>query len=189
MQHHAAQSHHNIGMLNEILGKELEAVEHYQTFLTMSKEKGDQKGMALAYGCLGSVYASLRNRQLATTYHEQHVAMAKKIGDPKVLAVAEEQMGDTFMKLEYYDDAIECYSDMFQSCARNDLRTQTTALCKIGKAYMQIERFQYSLYYYEQAKIIAEDFEFSDLKTMCEFNQGMDAFVSKLSLRIKADLL
>ncbi len=78
-----AHAYHNMGMLHEILGNPQEALESYKKFFQMSKKKSDKKGVALAYGCLGSAYAALHNRQMAVTYHEQHVASAKKLKDSR----------------------------------------------------------------------------------------------------------
>ena len=171
-KHALAQSHQNVGMLQEILGKPLEALESYKLFLKASKEKGDDANIARAYGCLGSVYATLKNRQLSLTYHDQHVSLVRALGDSKMLASALEQMGDTYMKMELPLEAVNSYMEMFQNIPRNDVHRQTTALCKLGSANKELGRFQYSLYYYEQAKMIADDFDFNDIKVFCEFNQA-----------------
>ena len=79
-------------------------------------------------------------------------------------------MGDTYSKLKEFDKAVDSYTNMFKTCNRNDLRMQTTALVKIGNGYKAQEKFQYSLYYFEQAKVIADDLDFANIKTVCEFN-------------------
>ena len=73
------RSHQNVGMLHELLGDHERALGHYKQFLSMSKAKGHKRGIAQAYGCLGSIYGHLGNRQLALTYHEQHIAMCRKV--------------------------------------------------------------------------------------------------------------
>ena len=165
-----AQSFHNQGLLHEILGEYQEAAENYKSYLKQSKAAGDKRGVAQAYGCLGSAYAALNNYQLSLTYHEQHVALATKLDDPRLIGQAHEQFGDTRVKYKEYEEAVTCYMSTIKSCARNDLRMQTTALCKIGKTYRGQKRYQYSMYYFDQAKIIAEDFEFADIKIICEYN-------------------
>ena len=149
-QNAEARSHQNVGMLYEILGQFKEALRHYQMYLKISKRKGDKSSIVQAYGCLGSVYAHLGNMQLALTYHDQHISMAKGLGNEKILATAYELLGDTQTLLKKWEGAVESYMEMFNSCPRNDIRLQTTALCKLGLAYRKQGRFQYSMYYFEQ---------------------------------------
>lgn len=165
-----AQSYHNEGLLNEILHEYPRAVECYQNYLKQSKKAGDKRAVAQAYGCLGSVYSALGNYNLSMTFHEQHVSLASKLGDPRSLALAHEQLGDSKIVFEEFEEAVECFLSSARSGARNDLRLQTSALCKIGKTYRSLKRYQYSLYYFEQAKVIAEDFEFNEIKSICEYN-------------------
>ena len=165
-----ARSYYNVGTLHEILGEYTEALENYQNYLQQSKQKGDKHDVAQAYGCLGAVYAYLNNHQLALTYHDQSISIAKILKDSKVLAKAYEQFGDSYFKFQQYNDAIDCYMQMARSCMRPDLLGQAAALCRIGAAYRAQQRFQYSIYYFEQAKMISEDFEPSHITTLCEYN-------------------
>ena len=151
-QNAEARSHQNVGMLYEILGEYKQALAHYETYLKISKKRADKTNIAQAYGCLGSVYAHLGNEQLALTYHNQHVSMATSLGNEKILATAYELLGDTQSLLCQWEGAVDSYMEMFSSCPRNDIRLQTTALCKLGKAYMKQNRLQYSLYYFEQVR-------------------------------------
>lgn len=45
-------------------------------------------------------------------------------------------------------------------------------LCKIGRAYRAQGRSQYSLFFFEQAASLADDFDFSDVYTMAEYHQA-----------------
>ena len=161
-------SHHNVGMLQEILGNHKEALEAYQTYCSLSKRKSDRKCVAQAYGCLGSVYASLGNRAMSVSYHEQFVAVAKKLADVKLQIQAHEQMGDTFTKIKEYSNAVESYKKMHKLCTRNDLHTQTASLLKIGNSYKAQGKYQYAHYYIEQAKILAQDNHFTSIEVICK---------------------
>ncbi|KAL5012513.1 hypothetical protein ScPMuIL_011064 [Solemya velum] len=165
-----AESYHNTGMLNEILNNFKEAVENYSQYLKCCQKNGDRKGIAQAYGCLGSVYASLNNWTLSITYHEQYVKMASKFDDKKMLVIANEILGNTYMLKEDYDQASCYYEAMLNSCIRTDYRTRATGLSKIGNAYKAMKKYQYSLYFYQQACDLAEDFEYDDIKTICLYN-------------------
>ncbi|KAJ8300636.1 hypothetical protein KUTeg_022155 [Tegillarca granosa] len=165
-----SESYHNTGMLNEILGNYKEAIFNYNQYLQLSKKNGDKKGMAQAYGCLGSVNAALRNWKLASTYHEQHITIAKKAKDRKMLATACEMLADTYIMKRDYENALIYYEEMLKSCIRTDYRTKATAMCKIGNMYHAVKKYQYSLYFYEQASDLAEDYDFVDIHTMCKYN-------------------
>ena len=51
--HDKAESCHNLGVLHEILGHYDDARCQYEAYQKLSKEDGDVKAMAHAYGCLG----------------------------------------------------------------------------------------------------------------------------------------
>ncbi|XP_067661035.1 tetratricopeptide repeat protein 28-like [Haliotis asinina] len=165
-----AESHHNTGMLNEILGNYKEALEQYQQYLNLSKKNKNRKGIAQAYGCMGTVYAALRNWKLSITYHEQYINMAAKFGDKRMLAIANEMLADSYMLKEDYESAMKHYEAMLKACARTDSRTKSTGLCKLGSAYRAQSKKQYSLYFYEQACDIARDYGYTDIQTMAEYN-------------------
>ena len=157
-------------MLQEILGNHKEALESYQKYCSLSKKKGDKKGVVQSYGCLGSVYASLGNHAMAVTYHEQHISAAKKLGDVKLHVQALEQMGDTYMKIKKYGKAVEAYNKMHKLCSRNDIHTRTAALLKLGNSYKAQGKNQYALYYIEQAKTHAQDNGFTNIEIISTLN-------------------
>lgn len=165
-----AESYHNTGMLNEILGNFKDAINNYNKYLEESKKNGDKKGVAQAYGCLGSVYAALKNWKLSITYHEQYVAMASKFEDKRMKIIANEMLADTLMLKGDYEGAITPFEEMINTCVRTDYRTRATGLCKLGHVYRALKRHQYSLYFYEQAAELAEDFEFPEIETLSHYN-------------------
>ena len=165
-----ADSYHNTGMLNEILGKYNEALEDYIKYMNIAKQNSDKKGIAQAYGCLGSVYAALHNWPISITYHEQYIRMAEKSKHKKMLPIAHEMLADTYMLMENYDRAIEHYDLMIDTNIRGDYRTRATGLCKLGNAYRVLDKYQYSQYFYTQACEMSEDFGLSDVQTMAEYN-------------------
>lgn len=164
------ESFHNTGMLNEILGNYKEALKNYELYLKNSKEAGDKKGMAQAYGCLGSVYAALRNWKLSITYHEQYIAMANKSKDSRMMTISREMMADTYMLKADCETAVKYFEAMYNICQRTDYRGKATALCKIGNAFRELQKIQYSTHYYERAYDLAQDYLYSDIQTLCEYN-------------------
>lgn len=165
-----AESYHNNGMLNEILGNYNEAVGAYKKYLKNSKDSSDNKGVAQAYGCLGSSYAALQNWKLSISFHEQYVNLATKSGDLKMLSIANEMLADTYMLKEDFESAVKYYEAMLNACGRTDYRIKATGLCKIGNAYRELKKLQYSIYFYEQACDLAEDYLYRDIQTLCEYN-------------------
>ena len=165
-----AQSHKNVGMLNEILGEYEDALDHYKQFLSLSKRESDKRGIAQAQGCIGSIYAALSNAQLSMTFHEQHINNALKTNDAKMITLAYEQMGDSCMTLNNSFQAIEAFLNMLRSCLEETPELQATALCKIGTAYKESGERQLGLFYFEQAHTVAEDFGFHTVKVVSEYN-------------------
>ena len=165
-----AESYHNTGMLNEILGNYNDAIKNYNKYLQECKKNGDKKGMAQAYGCLGSVYAALRNWKLSTTYHEQYVVMAKRFDDKRMQAIANEMLADTLMLQSDFDRAVTVYEEMLQCCLRTDYRTKAMGMCKLGNAYHALKNYKHSVAFYEQASDLAQDFEFPEIEMMSHYN-------------------
>ena len=165
-----ALSQQNLGVLLDVLGKYDEALKHFEKFHKLSRQKGDKKGVAQAYGSLGNIYAKLGNVSLAQTYHEQTLNTAKILNDAKLVTLSHEQFGDTCMYLSDLDGAVEQYLHMFRSTSRTDPQSQTRALCKLGKAYRTQNHYQHSIYYFEQANVIAQDFGLDSVNMICEYN-------------------
>ena len=165
-----AHSYKNIGMLREILGEYEQALEDYKQFLLLSKRDNDSRGIAQAQGCIGSIYASLCNAQLSATYHEQHIANAKKMDDFRMLVLAYEQMGDSCMVLGDPRRGVEAFINMLRSSIEAEPELQATALCKIGTAYKGTQETHLSLFYFDQAHAIAEDFGFHTVKIVSEYS-------------------
>ena len=165
-----AESYHNAGMLSEVLGNFKDAINNYNRYMDQCKRNGDKKGMAQAYGCLGSVYASLRNWKLSITYHEQYVAMATKFDDRRMKIIANEMLADTLMLKGEFEKAVDAYEEMINSCARTDYRSLGTGLCKLGHAHKALKRGENSIQFYQQAAELAEDYEFAEIQTLCYYN-------------------
>ncbi|KAK7094678.1 tetratricopeptide repeat protein 28-like [Littorina saxatilis] len=167
-----AESYHNTGMLNEILGNMSAALDCYENYLQMSKQNSDKRGTAQAYGCLGGVYAGLCTWPTAVMYHQQHIAMATTMGHAKMVAMANEMLGDTYMLKKDYEKAVKQYETVVNACTHNESRTKAMALCKLGRAYRALGRSQYSLYFFEQAITMADDLDFADVRMMADFHQA-----------------
>ena len=165
-----AESYHNTGMLNEILSNYNDAINNYNKYLQECKKNGDKKGMAQAYGCLGSVYAALRNWKLSTTYHEQYVVMAKRFDDKRMQAIANEMLADTLMLKDDFEGAVTVYEEMLKCCLRTDYRTRAMGMCKLGNAYRAQKKIRHSLAFYEQASDLAQDFEYPEIEMMSHYN-------------------
>ncbi|XP_076455182.1 uncharacterized protein LOC143289867 isoform X2 [Babylonia areolata] len=167
-----AESYHNTGMLNEILGDLKTALDCYDKYLTMSKQNGDKRGVAQAYGCLGGAHAGLCNWPTAIMYHQQHIIMATKMEDGRMVCLAKEMLGDTYMLKGQFVKAVAQYEDLVNTCGHAETRTKAMALCKLGRAYRSLGRGQYSLYFFEQALAMADDHDFHDIHIMAEFHQA-----------------
>ena len=167
-----AESYHNTGMLNEILGNYKEAINNYNKYLDECKKNGDRKGMAQAYGCLGSVYAALRNWKLSLSYHEQYVKMASRFDDSRMKLISNEMLGDTLMLKGDFEEAVGPYEEMVNSCLRTDYHTRAMGMCKLGHAFRALKKYQFSLHFYEQAADLGEDFDFPEVETLCHYNMA-----------------
>ena len=120
-----AESYHNTGMLNEILGDLSAALDCYEKYLKISKQNSNKRSVAQAYGCLGGVHAGLCNWPMAVMYHQQYIAMAAKLGDARMVAMANEMLGDTYMLREEFDKAVQLYETVISACTHNESRLES----------------------------------------------------------------
>ena len=118
-----AESYHNTGMLNEILGDLCAALDCYEKYFKISRQNSNKRGVAQAYGCLGGVHAGLCNWPAAVMYHQQHIAMAAKLGDARMVAMANEMLGDTYMLREEFEKAVKQYETVINACTHNETRS------------------------------------------------------------------
>lgn len=164
------ESHHHQGMLLEMQGNYSQALVCYERYLAHSKNCGDKKGVAQAYGCLGSIYGFLKNWKLSMTYHDQYISLAQKFDDSKMLSVSYEMKGDTLMMQEDYPAAVFAFDAMINASIRTDYRSKATGLCKLGNAHRAQKQHQYSIYFYQQSLELADDFDYEDVKALCQYN-------------------
>ena len=120
-----AESYHNTGMLNEILGDLSAALDCYEKYLKISKQNSNKRSVAQAYGCLGGVHAGLCNWPMAVMYHQQHIAMAARLGNARMVAMANEMLGDTYMLREEFDKAVQLYETVISACTHNESRLES----------------------------------------------------------------
>ena len=118
-----AESYHNTGMLNEILGDLCAALDCYEKYFKISRQNSNKRSVAQAYGCLGGVHAGLCNWPAAVMYHQQHIAMAAKLGDARMVAMANEMLGDTYMLREEFEKAVKQYETVINACTHNETRS------------------------------------------------------------------
>ncbi|KAI8771455.1 tetratricopeptide repeat protein 28 [Biomphalaria glabrata] len=164
-----ADSHHNVGVLNEIIGNYQEAIQSYNVFLQKSQATCNQKSIGQAYGCLASVHAALKKYSLALGFHKQHLAIATELKDRKMMAVAHEMFADTLCLMEDFNQALEHYTQVLSLCRNVDNSSVARAQCKMAAAYKNMGQTQYSLYYCKEALSLAERFGFTDLEILAEY--------------------
>ncbi|XP_059149912.1 tetratricopeptide repeat protein 28-like [Physella acuta] len=165
-----ADSLHNTGMLNEVLGNHVEALSCYREFLSLSQSSGNQKSIGQAYGSLASVNAALKNWQDSLDFHNKHIEMATRLKDRRMMVLAHEMMGDTLCLKGDYELAIDHYNQVLAMVQSRDNAADTMARCKLAAAYKQLGQLQYSLYYYNQALSLAQRFGLPDIETLAEFS-------------------
>ncbi|CAH1788066.1 unnamed protein product [Owenia fusiformis] len=165
-----AQAYQHLGMLHFLLSNYEQSLKYYKTYLQKCKVNQNRAGMAQAYGALGNIYGALRNRILAETYHDQHIAIARKLKDAKLTCSGWELYGDTLMGLKEYEQATECYGEMLKVASKGVGKTRVTACCKLASAYKAMDKYQYSIFYYEEGCRLCEELGWKDMRIQCQFN-------------------
>ena len=83
------------------------AKEYLQKALLIRTEIGDRKGVAAAYGNLGTVFESLGQYDKAKEYLQKALLIRTEIGDREGEASCYGNLGDVFLLLGQYDKAKE----------------------------------------------------------------------------------
>lgn len=104
--HAAITAHNNIAGQLSSQGKIIDALEHQQQSTLLSKQLGDQEGLALSLVKISDTYARFFLPDSALHYIDRAIAIRQQLGDKKGLASAYTKKAEIFLKQEKYDQTL-----------------------------------------------------------------------------------
>ena len=150
-----ASMHVNLGYAYNGLGQREQALHYYNRALLISKEVGDQDGLATILTSIGNIYDNLGQREEALSYHNQALPIMEKSEHPEGLAATLNNIGLIYDNSGQFEKAIAYYKRALAiSKEIGDWTGQGTALNNIGTIYLKIGQWETALAYFNKALII-----------------------------------
>ncbi|MCX6557155.1 MAG: tetratricopeptide repeat protein [Candidatus Aminicenantes bacterium] len=149
----------NIGSVYENMGDFAKAQEYYEQALTLARDAGFEKGMAVATSYIGiiHVYQSELDKALACFF--QALAIQEKLGDPAHIANTKSYIGTVYADLGNHEKALEYYNQSLALAVyrdKKDLANTAITLSNIGLEYGHLKKTQESLATYNDALPLSE---------------------------------
>ncbi len=146
---------HNQGSLHWRFGKFSEAVEWYDSAISLRKQIGDTSGITKSSYYLSLVYRDLSQYDKALEISHSLVKLAERAQDSTSMADIYNHLGSIFLRLNQYDSATSWYAKSIK------IRKQLRDSLKIADSYSNMGKIarEQSLYtdainYYKQALTI-----------------------------------
>lgn len=137
----------NLGDVYAILGKNQQALKHYEQLLALSKKLTDRRWEIEAYNDLSCINIDMGNKQLIFDYSKRAQMLSKETGDLPGEAAALNNLGgcysyvlgDREKSLEFFTEAMKI------SQTAGDRRGQALSLTNLGHAYMGLGEIRKAL--------------------------------------------
>ena len=130
------------------LGKYSKANDYFQKALAVSKETGDKRGEAGAYGNLGTVFQSIGDSKKAREYLEKALTISKEIGNRYSEASVYGNLGTVFQSLGEYTEAEAYYKIALVIMEEiGNVMEQSRLLCNLGWLMLVEGKIQEALSY------------------------------------------
>ncbi|MDZ7933912.1 MAG: tetratricopeptide repeat protein [Emticicia sp.] len=141
-----------IGMANNDIGglkleqkQYQEAIPYYENFLTICKELGNKKNLAIGLNNLGYTNYLLKNLDVALKYFQESLALKREIykkTDPLVLS----NIGNIYTAKKEYDEALKYYRNGLKISEDNEEKDQITVYqTSIAKVLLAQEKYSEAL--------------------------------------------
>ena len=141
-----------MGSIQDRLGENQAALEHYDHALELYQEVGDRDGEAQTLGKIGEVYSNLGEKQRALDFFERALLLYRAMDDGSGKARTLNNIGTIYSDLGDKQRALEFYERSLPlRQAVGDRRGEANTLSNIGTIYADLGDRQRALEYYERA--------------------------------------
>ncbi len=133
----------NIGLVYEKLNNLDVALDYYMKALQYGQKIEDKKLLALVYNNLGAIHNLKLNRELALNYYELALHNYKVAGDFAGQSMVLNNVGDSYIFLKRYNDAIDVLNKALIIETELNLITEETKTRQIlARAYANIKDYK-----------------------------------------------
>lgn len=139
----AAHVYSNLGMIDNLIGENLKAVENYLHAAHLNKEIGEVSSIAVNYNGVGVAYFNLAQYDSSKVYYTKALKLFRKLNNHKREAIALNNIANIYVNtgdslsvaLGYYQQAMSVFESL------NDLRSKAFVLEGLGGIYREIGNF------------------------------------------------
>jgi tetratricopeptide (TPR) repeat protein len=143
----------NLANLYLIEGKQRDAIELLEKVVLLSRENGNERGVAGALNSLGAAYKDIGEYSKSIEYHEQARSLHNKIGDHRGeggalvnLGISHRKSGNPQRAIEYYEEALTMLRTVHDERGESDaLWNMSLALYQIGRTEDAVGRARSAL--------------------------------------------
>ncbi|MBF0162506.1 MAG: tetratricopeptide repeat protein [Magnetococcales bacterium] len=148
----AAAALNNLGDCWRDLGKLEEATRCYEQSINEDEREGNQHGMAVSKGQLGTVLMYQRRYPEALTTHQEARATFAQLQDPVSLAISWHQMGILYGQMQEWTEAETAYREALQiKTTLNNTASMASTLAQLGNLFNTQGRWEEAVAHYRQA--------------------------------------
>lgn len=146
----------NLGVVNEIQGNYIKALEYYQLSLNSFIKEDDKKSQSLVYNNIAIIHQELGNNDAAYFNLQKSYELKLIVNDSVLIASALNNFGVFYEEnrivldsaLLYYQKALEIYSDL------GDKRNEAICLNNIASVYSKLDNYQQAKEYFNNSVIL-----------------------------------
>ena len=152
------ESLNNLGSCYYSLGNHKKAIAYYQQYHDISKEIGDQQGVASSLETLGICYRSLGQYEKASAYHQQSLEINEEMGNRQGVASSLDNLGTCYRSLGQYEKAIAHHQQSLEIKEEIGFRQEVAmSLGNLGVCYDFLGQCEKAIAYHQQSLEISEE--------------------------------
>jgi tetratricopeptide (TPR) repeat protein len=140
------------------LGQYEKAIASYRQWHDISKEIGDQQGVASSLETLGICYRSLGQYEKASAYHQQSLEINEEMGNRQGVASSLDNLGTCYRSLGQYEKAIAHHQQSLEIKEEIGFRQEVAmSLGNLGVCYDFLGQCEKAIAYHQQSLEISEE--------------------------------
>lgn len=152
-----ATAYNYLGVLEDLHGRQEEAMGHFRRALQLRERLGDRKGMASVHNNLGNIHLDREEFVDALRSYQASLRILEELGDRERIARAHYSMALAHAGLENYPEALDqVYRYLGYAEEQQDTEAQANALNLIGTIKSETELTGEALRYFERVLRLRE---------------------------------
>ncbi|MBU0494313.1 MAG: tetratricopeptide repeat protein, partial [Chloroflexi bacterium] len=141
----------NVGLIHTNLGRDEQAVHHYEQALASAREWGDRASISDMLNILGATARERGDYGMAVEYGQEALAITRELGNRGDEAWALRNLGVTWMRLGGHEQAARCYEQVLA------IGRETGALEEVAGALNFLGELARQQGHYERARSFYEE--------------------------------